>query len=525
MTQNETPENPHDHQPDPTVPPAPSDPGAPPVEPTLGGHAFPSAGTASSDAASAADPGQGSDAPTADAPASPVQDAPPAAPSAPAYGAPTAAYPGQDAGQQPTAAYPGADAGQQPTAAYPGQPGHPGADAGQQPTAAYPSHPGQPGQPGEQYGAPYGAGAPGAPAGPTYPGGPSYPGGPTPPAPGGGKKKLSTGALIAIIAGGVVLLLVIAAAIIIPLSMRGSGGSDSSGGDEPAPEASTPTEFVEGYLTALSEGDAEAAKAYVDTTSYDDSLLTDEVLQASLDLGAIDDIELGKEKESKYGDVVVPATFTVGGEEVSRDFEVYVGYDGDMTMFDGLVSASPYGFEQLELTVNGVEAPESFALFPGTYEFGVGVEAFAIEGESTYRLATDDDEEALYDLKPVLSESGIATFRELVTASLRECLAMKTFDTPCGLDVTDIDTNGNGFTPIDGTVTRTLTAEGESTLANLGARVTEGTVVSASDYLATDVTLDAQNAAGERGTFSTYGVTLETPKVDFGAEEPTVVWE
>lgn len=338
----------------------------------------------------------------------------------------------------------------------------------------------------------------------------------------GPNKKLPTGALVGIIAGGIIAVLVLAAVIIIPLANRGGGGG--AGGDSPAPKSSTPEEFVEGYLNALAEGDAEAAMTYIDTSSYSTELLTDDVLKASLELGAIDDIEVGKAEEGDYGDIVVSATFTIGGKEVTREFEMYQSeYDGDITMYDGAARVSTYSFDDIGLTVNGVEASDDALVFPGTYEFGTTFEEFAIEGESTLVIADEKSEEALISLRPVLSEEGIATFRELVTASLRECLAMKTLSTPCGMDVTGLEKDG--YSAVDGTVARVLTAEGEATLAALEGEVSDRAVVTVYESLSIDITLEGQNAAGERGGFRTFSSGLLTPKIDFAAETPTVVWE
>ncbi|MFF7294101.1 hypothetical protein ACFY9N_16350 [Microbacterium sp. NPDC008134] len=349
------------------------------------------------------------------------------------------------------------------------------------------------------------------------------------PAPAGGEfgpnKKLPLGAIIGIIAGGVVVLLVLAAAIIVPL--LGRGGGDAGGGaagDEPAPAASTPEEWVEAYLTAVSEGDAEEAAKYLDTSSYSDELLTDEVLAASLELGAIEDIEVGEAEEGEYSDVTVTATFTIGGTEVSRDFEIYQSeYDGEITMLDGAARVSTYSFDDIGLTVNGVEVPDDALVFPGTYEFGTVLEEFAIEGESTLIVADDKSEEAVTMLRPVLSEAGVASYRELVTASLRECLALKTLNTPCGMDVTGMEKDG--YAVVDGAVSRVMSAEGEAALTGLVGEVSDRAVVSTYESFGIDLTVEAQNAAGQRGTYTTYYSGLLSPKVDFAADDPKVVWE
>jgi hypothetical protein len=339
----------------------------------------------------------------------------------------------------------------------------------------------------------------------------------------GPNKKLPTGALIGIIAGGIIAVIVLAAVIIIPLANRGGGAS--GGSDGPPPSATTPEEFVEGYLNAIADGDADAALEYVDATGYSKDLLTDEVLAASLELGAIDDIEVGETIEGEHDELTVPATFKIGGEEVSREFRIYQSsYDGDITMYDGLVSMSVSGFDGIGIFVNGAEVPESAVVFPGTYGFTVGLDAFAVEGEAVHRLVTDDDADALYDLQPTLSEAGLATFREMVSTSLRECLAMTSLNTPCGMDVTGLDKDG--YAPVDGTIARRLSTEGETTLANVTPRISERAVVTSYDAINAEITLTGQNASGQQGQFEVlWGAGMLAPKVDFAAEVPTVVWE
>ena len=449
-----------------------------PTEPGPSAEPGPSEGYAAPDHASSPWPG----APHAQTPQHPVD--PNAYPQYPVDPNAAAQYPGQ-APQYPVDpnAYPQYPVDPNAAAQYPGQapqyPVDPNA------TAAYPGqapqHPGQ---------VPTGA----------------YAGAALPP-----KKGLSRGALIGIIAGAAAVVLIIAAAVIVPIVLR--------------PAQASASDFVEGYLTALADGDAEKALTYVET-SGEDALLTDDVLQASLELGAIDDITIGeKESDNEYGDAVVEASFTIGGEEVSRTFDVYSSSDGDdMYITDGLVSfSSPYGFEGLGLTVNGAEVPDHGYVFPGTYRFAVDLDAFAIDGESTFVLATDDDSEALYDVSAVLSEKGTTTFRDLVNASFAECLAMKSLNTPCGMDVTEM--SQDGYTPVDGTVTRTIDAEAQTTLANLEPVVSERAVVSTYDYWSVDITLDASNGSETAAFEVLFGGQVLTPKVDFAAETPTVVWE
>jgi hypothetical protein len=118
----------------------------------------------------------------------------------------------------------------------------------------------------------------------------------------------------------------------------------------------------------------------------------------------------------------------------------------------------------------------------------------------------------------VLTDAATATYRSLVAASLQECEAMKTLTTPCGDDV--IDSGENGPTPVDGTVTRELPLESESKLAAVTV-VTDGTVARWESSVGMSTTFESPS--GSR--YLAMGAALKTPKVDFAAETPQVVWE
>lgn len=499
---NETPENPQ------SIPPAPGADGAA----AAGQHGF--GGLLSSDAGAAgapesvpapdAAPAPAEQAPVEPAPVEPVAAPEPviapaepvveAAPEVPSYPAADAAaagygqapvYPGQE--QAPV--YPGQDAtAAYPTAAYPGQ--QPGAYPGQDQTAAYAGA------------APaYGVQAPVAdPNAPQY-----YPA----PAP---KKPMSKGLMWSLIGGGALLVLLIAAAIIVPALLRG-----------PAPTASS---SVEAYLTAISEGDAETALEYVDPYG-DKSLLTDEVLKASNELAPITDIVVEESDSGSY-ESTVTATFSVGGETVERDFTVY-SYSDEFQISDGLSSVSLSYFNGLGLTVNGVEPEDEYSyVFPGTYQLALAYEQFALDSDSdTFQIIEPDDAEVFYDVRPVLTEDGEATFRELVTAAIQECVAMKTLTTPCGMDVTDIELDGGAYTPVDGTVTRTLESGWEKEIADMEISVdySTPTLVSSWDTPSVDMTLQGDKG-GQKAEFEVwFGGYMDYPSVDFAEETPVVTWD
>lgn len=330
-------------------------------------------------------------------------------------------------------------------------------------------------------------------------------------------KKTSKALLWGLVGGGVVAAsIVLVLALGIPRS-GGSGGSDSDG----TAGAATAADVVKGYLTAVSQSDAKKAMTYLDQVSNKE-LLTDEVLKESNKLAPITGIRT-KETKDQFGDAKVDATFSVGGKEVSVSYPVVRGKDS-WTIVSATKALAMNRFKGLDVTANGVALgpKDSYEVFPGTYQLGLVSKDFAITGDSQFALFSHEDESAVLKVSIGLSDQGTATFRSLLRASLEACVAMTTLSTPCGLDITDI--NLPGTTPVDGSVTRTLTAEGNSALNSLAPKLslTNPTVVSSSEPIRVSTSLSGSDG-------NTYDVIvggrLHTPKVDFGQPNPRVVWE
>lgn len=332
------------------------------------------------------------------------------------------------------------------------------------------------------------------------------------------RKGLPTGALIGIIAGGVVLLLIIAAVVWAVLAPRGGGGGFAGLGSE------SPSEAVESYLTALSEGDAETALGYVDAYEAD-TLLSAEVLQHSNELAPISGITVAEAVETGPEQYRVDASFTIGDQQVDRSFEVWQ-YD-DTVIGDGLVRFGVSAFDGLGPTVNGVEYNgESTSVFPGAYELGLETEGFEVSGmEGPLYLGESSDADSLYELTPAPTEETVQTFREMVSDSLKECLKSKSVTTDCGMDVSGF--SQDGYKAIDGTVERSLKADGKAALKSLEPRANyeHPTLLESSDYIGVDMTLEAKKGS-ERVQFELlWGGELGRPSVDFSDEEPTVSWD
>lgn len=340
------------------------------------------------------------------------------------------------------------------------------------------------------------------------------------------KKGLPTGAIIGIVAGAVVLLLVIIGGI----ALIGSLANRSSPYiDEPVYGASSPeaVEKVEDYLTALADGDAKTARAIIGETT-DTSLLTDEVLAASNELAPISNIVVDVDDSYTIDSVetIVPATFDIGDETVTRDFSVWNFSDDEWEIFDGLVNISFTALDGMDFKVNGVEPSSDYVpVFVGAYQITLDKEEFTLSGGTdTFVIADRDDASELYSVRPELTAEATKTFRDLVRASLAECLTSTALTTPCGIDVSRTETGG--VKVVDGTVQRKLTTEGEAALNSLSPSSSYSTpmVISSHSLIRVDVTADTEKDGEVLSGVKVFAHPL-MPYVDFGQETLKVTWE
>ena len=311
----------------------------------------------------------------------------------------------------------------------------------------------------------------------------------------------------------VVALVVVVVTFMIP-ALSGGG----PGASEETDEAASPSEFVERYLHALADGDADAAIEYVALGLADGETLNDEMLAASLERGPITDIDVGEAEEMTDDEVTVPVSFRIGDTAVSQDIAVSIGLSGDLAILSGTQTIPTDEFAGMGLTVNGIPVEGELTLFPGVYEFAVSNSNFGVERQGPVVLTGVDEPDQFDGIRPVLTDAATATYRSLVTASLQECATMKTLTTPCGADVSDLGTNGP--TPVDGTVTRELRLESASKLDSV-AIIFDGTVAKWESSVGLSTTFESPSGSKYLAT----GAALKTPKVDFAAETPQVVWE
>jgi len=492
----QTPQGPNDEQGPPVTPDQPATPPVPEPEQPFAPPAAPPA------------PEQ----PAAPfAPPAPVTPDAPSAPPAPdsTSAQPTTPYPGHPAPDaQPTTPYPG---GQPPYAGE--QPPYPGAPANQ-------PYPGQPYPPQQQY---PGQAYPGQPGGPGGPAGSGGPGGPSAPK----KKGLSTGAIIGIIAGAVVLVIVIIVviALVVGRIFASAGGGGGTGG-EPAAGGS-PSDAVSAYLTALSESDSETALGYLSDPPSDDILLTDDVLAASNELAPITGIEV-LDAAGTSGSADVTASYLLGDTPVTTDFSV-TDYDDDGTweISGGTGYISTAQFDGLGLTINGEEVNgDEVEVFPGAYELATTLPNFTLTGETVVLVTDPYTSGDTSDIEPTLTDAALQQFRALVRASAEACLAQKTLDAGCGLAIPA--TLSDGTQMADGSITRTLTADGSASLDSLEPTLSyDNPTLAQGDYIGgVEISGQCTTSDGASGSCSVlFGPSLGSPSVDMASANPTVLWD
>ena len=392
-------------------------------------------------------------------------------------------YPGQ---------YP--NAGNQPNQPFGGQPA--------QPYGGHPYGP-QTGQPGQPYG---GASFPGVPQLPqawppaiSYGQQPGQTGQSAPPAASAAPNppaKNKTGLLI----GGIGIgLLVIVLIIVAVARLSGGGGGEGGGGGpvklSPAEQAK---QTVLDYYTAISEGRAaDALGLLYESTGADMGLLTDEVLADSLTRAPLTDIVVGEPVSDSPGGTTfdVPVTYNLAGSPVSDEL-----YISDVTDEMRIFTDPPYLSidKSTGYTINGVAIPaDDPKVFPGSYEVATGSEYLVLEG-GPLLITKNSDYLGVYDLELVVSEAGIAIFREKVIAEAQACLASMALDPGCGAALSGTLSDG---TPIrDGSVMRTQDAESRAMLQAItptpGSSAPNVISVDGSDLGGIDITAECQNSSG-----------------------------
>jgi hypothetical protein len=332
------------------------------------------------------------------------------------------------------------------------------------------------------------------------------------------------------VAGGLVLLLILGLVVglVAARSIFSSGSSSSGGGDSEssADGPATPSDAVEQYLTAISEGDSATALGLLGTAPDDDTLLTDEVLAESNKAAPITGIEI-LDEATDNGSSDVSVGYQLGDTPVTAEYSV-LDYDDDgvWEVSGGTSYLSTSRFEGLGVTVNGVAVEgDEFEVFPGAYQFATTLPNFTLTG-TTLALATEPFASVeTSDIEPALSDAALTQFRTLVQQAVDACLASTSLTAGCGLDVPA--TLSDGTQLADGTITRTLSAEGTVTIQSMVPTLSyDNPTLAEGDYIGSVSTSAQCTQGGATGTCDVlFGPSLGRPSIDMGSATPTVLWD
>lgn len=341
------------------------------------------------------------------------------------------------------------------------------------------------------------------------------------PPPPGRRRGLPLPAILGIVGGAVLLLVLVV--IVGGIALIAATRSGSSGGAAAA--AATPQSVVRSYLTAIAAGRASTAQRYLTGDEAESPLLTAAVLQQSRSIAPISGIRVGKPTGGKYT-ADVPVRYRLGSRTVSATFHLYKQEAG-YVITSGLARIPGSYLKGLDVTVNGVKTTmpdDGLRVFPGAYRVAVAAPSLTLAGDGQVDL-TGPDQNLRYDaLKPKLSDEGLATFRELVTASVKKCLAQRTLAAGCGLSIKS--PLRDGVRVDQGSVRRSSTPELEAKLAHLEPtpNLDTPTLMSAAVFKSPDVKATGTKN-GVHGSFSLlFGPSFGTAYVDMSAKELAVSW-
>ena len=199
-----------------------------------------------------------------------------------------------------------------------------------------------------------------------------------------------------------------------------------AGGDDD-PKAADGTaknqpDAVKAYLTAVADGDAKKALSLAAVQPLDKEFLTDEVLAQSAEAGEITDIRVS-DVASEFTSTV-PATFKIGDETVTEDFQVVKsGDEWKMNEVGSTIDFTSTRSNTLPMMLNGKSLEvDKVTLFPGKYTLSTGTDnvAYGTTGEFTVKGSADYLNGT--DLTPTLTSEGEQAFVDAVKASTRACL-------------------------------------------------------------------------------------------------------
>jgi len=263
--------------------------------------------------------------------------------------------------------------------------------------------------------------------------------------------KSRKGLLIGLLAGvGALVLIAVVAVVLITGTASGAASTEPD-------KASTPAAALQGFLAALSVGDADKAKLYAKDPPADSPLLTAAFLKSAIAKNPITEISVEPIVDSS-ATAFTSASYRIGPTAVHATY--YLTKVGKIWKLDDVVvrTKRPAYWGKLAVTINGTTAPSDLAFFPGIYQLSTGTSllefrtpSFTVEDPRDYTAELTATTPAQVSVKG--QQTMIAKSQEL----LAHCLvAQETNPKDCGMN-TPLPA---GATLAPGTVKRTVTTDG-----------------------------------------------------------------
>ena len=342
------------------------------------------------------------------------------------------------------------------------------------------------------------------------------------------QKKPKTGLWIGL---GAVAVVLVAALVLVFSGVFGNKTAESgAGGDSSAQLPADPKEaaktVVQNYLTALSEGRADDAKALLGSSSaLDGALLTADVLKDSLSRAPITNIQVN-EPTGSDPTFRVPVSYTIGDSTATEDFKVDAASKKIETQLPKLRTSQG---SKADLTVNGTAVKsDEVTVFPGSYQVASGNKYLELKGE-TQALVKNSLESNYVSVEFTPSQAGIDLFREKVLPEAKACLASANLDPGCNMALSESLSDGTTLT--DGTIKRTQDSEASATMENVTPKVGSSvpTILSSNEFgnFKISATCTKGGRTGECNVlgFGSKGTRWPKASINVADADPKVTWE
>lgn len=293
-------------------------------------------------------------------------------------------------------------------------------------------------------------------------------------------------------------------------------------------ESETASDVVEGYLQALSEGNAEQALNHMTEKPSDTSLMTRKVLKKSNKIAPITDINVHERTSDASR---VNAAYRVGGQMTVARFRTKKT-DGDYLLDGAYTKITLRSVSQgsnLPVTVNGAEVKNSkgtIYVFPGGYELDTPSKYVDLGSGSEFTVTNPETSRPSVFLRPELNAKGQRLFKQKIEKAARACLASKKLKAGCGLDLPKTTRSGSKLR--EGTVSRDPDSSTSARIKNIQARVDhkDPSVATSQLYLGNvETEVRGTRSDGRTGKIRIIGTRFGKPSVDLVDPHAKVLWD